>query len=328
MMGRAILMIFYLVTSLAVFFVPDMVRREILFGVVVPDGFRASAEGRNALRTFRIAIAICAGGGLLAIALAGGRWLPVAAVAGPLGTAAVMIVSFVHLNRKLKRFAVPLSPVRQMELIAEPDGLPWFVWLDLIPVVLIPAVAVYLNMHWDSIPIRFPVHWGIDGQPNRWANRSLRGVFGPLVFGGELTLWLFALSVAGWYGTRRSEPLRKPTVVLLVVVELFLAMVFSRVALLPLTGFKGVLLALWGLPLILVAAAYFIKKAGESRVTLDPTPAECWKGGMIYYNPNDAALFVGRRDGVGLTANLANPWSWFLAGGLPVLLASGFLLLR
>ena len=59
---------------------------------------------------------------------------------------------------------------------------------------------------------------------------------------------------------------------------------------------------------------YLIKKSNDPRAPVDPTPNECWKGGMIYYNPNDAALFVARRDGVGFTANMANPWSWVMLG--------------
>jgi uncharacterized membrane protein len=61
---------------------------------------------------------------------------------------------------------------------------------------------------------------------------------------------------------------------------------------------------------------------------VDPTPNECWKGGMIYYNPNDAALFVARRDSVGFTFNMANPWSWVMFGSIPALFAIGFLVMR
>lgn len=333
MMVRAILMFFYVTTSLAVFFVPNMAHRKLLFGVVVPEGFRASVEGRNAIRDFRIAVAISIAAGLLAIALLGGHSLTAAVAAGPLGTAAVGVVMFIRLNGRLKRFAVPVSPIRQMELAAEPERLPWFVWLGIIPIVLLAATAVYLQAHWDHIPARFPVHFDLNGQPNRWVDRSVRGVFGALVLGGELAVWLFAFALAAWYGTRRSEPIRKPVVLLLVMVECFLGMIFARVALLPLTGsgpsgFSGLLGVFPGLMLLGIGVAYMIRKANEPRSTIDPTPAECWKAGMIYYNPDDAALFVGRRDSFGLTPNLGNPRSWILTVSLLVLIASGFFVLR
>ena len=59
-----------------------------------------------------------------------------------------------------------------------------------------------------------------------------------------------------------------------------------------------------------------------------PHQTNTGKAGLIDYNPNDAALFVNRRDGVGFTTNFGNPWSWVMLGCLPVLIATGFLVLR
>ena len=47
--------------------------------------------------------------------------------------------------------------------------------------------------------------------------------------------------------------------------------------------------------------------AGESART---APAECWKMGVFYFNPDDPALFIPKRFGIGYTLNFANPWSW------------------
>ena len=40
------------------------------------------------------------------------------------------------------------------------------------------------------------------------------------------------------------------------------------------------------------------------------TPAKCWKFRVLYFNPDDPALFVTKRYGVGYTLNFGNPWSW------------------
>jgi uncharacterized membrane protein len=332
-MVLAILVLFYGMTSLAVFCLPHMTHRAILFGVVVSEAFRSSPEGRKAIRTYRIAVGISSLAGLLLLLLLRGRWLAVGLTAGPLANAAVSIVMFVRLNHRLKRFGVPLSPIRQIDLVTPQERITNFVWLGVIPLVLLLAVAFYLRAHWQNIPASFPVHWDINGQPNRWIDRSVRGVFGPLVFGGEMTLWLFAFALAAWYGTRQSEPIRKPMVVLLIAVECIMGAIFFWVALLPLraggrAGIAGLVMGLLALPLTIAVVVYMIKKSIDSGGPVDPTPAECWKGGMIYYNPNDAALFVGRRDSLGLTVNLANPWSWVMAGSLPILVALGFLMLH
>ncbi len=46
----------------------------------------------------------------------------------------------------------------------------------------------------------------------------------------------------------------------------------------------------------------------------DGTPDECWKFGQIYYNPNDPALMVEKRFGVGYTINFGNRASWLVFG--------------
>jgi uncharacterized membrane protein len=46
----------------------------------------------------------------------------------------------------------------------------------------------------------------------------------------------------------------------------------------------------------------------------DTTPDAAWKGGFLYYNPNDPALLVEKRMGIGWTLNMANRWSWLILG--------------
>jgi hypothetical protein len=114
----------------------------------------------------------------------------------------------------------------------------------------------------------------------------------------------------------------------LVAGEWSLALIMVGVSLGPVMHLPGGAIALSGLPLILGALIYLMKKSNDPRAPVDPTPNECWKGGMIYYNPNDAALFVARRDSVGFTFNMANPWSWVMFGSIPALFAIGFLVMR
>ena len=77
------------------------------------------------------------------------------------------------------------------------------------------------------------------------------------------------------------------------------------------------------IPLVAVMA----RKMAEPDEPMDPTPNECWKTGILYYNPNDAALFVEKRDGYGYTFNFANGWSWALLLGMAMVVASAPLLI-
>jgi uncharacterized membrane protein len=102
-----------------------------------------------------------------------------------------------------------------------------------------------------------------------------------------------------------------------------IALLFGAIPL-KLTGVVAIptpVMALGPLALLLPAMAYALHESNKPRDP-DPTPNECWRGGIIYYNPNDAALFVQRRDGMGFTVNLANRWSWAIYGSLLLVLAS------
>jgi len=52
---------------------------------------------------------------------------------------------------------------------------------------------------------------------------------------------------------------------------------------------------------------------------------EVWRG-IFYFNPNDPALLVPKRFGIGYTLNFGNPWCWavvaliFLMLALPLML--------
>ena len=43
--------------------------------------------------------------------------------------------------------------------------------------------------------------------------------------------------------------------------------------------------------------------------TQKPPPEDGWKG-IFYYKPDDPALFVPKRYGIGYTLNFGNSWSW------------------
>jgi uncharacterized membrane protein len=318
-LASAIPMFTQLVVAVAMLAIPHITPREFLFGVPVPEGFRSTEAGRRALRAYRLMIAIPAALGLLGMVLLPG---PLSGVGAVLGTAAVGIAAFVAQNRKLKRFAIQPPLVRQTRL-GPPERLPWFTGLGILPLLLLAGAAIYLHSHWNQIPARYPVHFGLDGTPNRWADRTVRGVYGPLILGGEFAVWLFALALAGWYGSRRSEPMRKPMVVVTLTVELMIALLFGALPL-KLTGVIAIptfAMDLGPLALLIPAMAYAVHESNKPRDP-DPTPNQCWRGGILYYNPNDAALFVQRRDGIGFTVNLGNHWSWAVCGSLLVLLAS------
>jgi uncharacterized membrane protein len=298
--------------------VPNMTRRALLFAVPVPAEFRDTHEGRRAIGRFRLAVAIALALGLLGIAA-------LTTVEGSLVmTIALCVatsVAYYKANRFVAPFAVKSDGTRSIELSETPERLPRFVWLAVGPLVLLLAAAVYLNLHWAQIPLRFPVHFGPDGTPNRWAERNIKGVYGPLFFGAELCFWFVICAFAGWFGARRTD-LRLSMLEIMIAVEFAMSSIFAAVALLPLLAIPIWILAAFTLCLTIPLAGFAVRKSGKSTGAAEKTPDECWKAGVVYYNPNDPVVFVERRVGFGYTMNFANPWSWALLGGLVVVIAS------
>jgi uncharacterized membrane protein len=62
-----------------------------------------------------------------------------------------------------------------------------------------------------------------------------------------------------------------------------------------------------GIGILLAVLSYFLptQTQGDNR-----TPDRCWKAGIFYVNPDDSALFVPKRFGIGYTLDFGNPWSW------------------
>jgi hypothetical protein len=55
-------------------------------------------------------------------------------------------------------------------------------------------------------------------------------------------------------------------------------------------------------------------------------PDAAWKG-SFYSNPNDPALLVPKRLGIGYTLNFGNPWSWAVLAFVLLMVAVPFILL-
>ncbi len=48
-----------------------------------------------------------------------------------------------------------------------------------------------------------------------------------------------------------------------------------------------------------------------------------WVAGVFYYNPQDPSLWVEKRYGFGWTLNFARPASWFMLGGILLVVIVG-----
>ena len=314
----------------AFWMLPQWTRPGIYFGVTVAPEFRKTPEAERLLRRYRIEAMIhvaIAFAMILASALPKYQFF---AFIGAIWLAVGPLTAFVEAHKRVQRHAVRAATVR--EAVLEPRSTrPPGGWVAQVgPFAILLGVAVFLHFHWDEIPARFPVHWGIDGHPNGWSSRTPAGVYAPLLLGFVISfcMWLMANTLLR---SARITDHTRPLLVLhdfahriglfLLLLEFYLAVVFSCVGLLPLTGTMALsIVTILMLPAVFVLIVWLNKgrvHIERSNGTIpqaagDGTPDECWKFGMLYFNPDDAALWVEKRVGIGYTMNFAHISAWVI----------------
>ena len=231
------------------------------------------------------------------------------------------------------QYGIRKPEIREAPLLPAPSDRMFSIWLIVPPFLLLLAAALYLNLHWDQIPQHFPVHYGMNGEPDRWADRSWRGIYGPLLYGTYLNVFMLTL---GWTMAHQSRgtTMRYVTVRIVQVVCYPISLMFALIAISPLLRAPGSAFVFLpgAITLACVAGAIYWayrKLSGESATTepAGPENDNYWRAGAFYWNPDDPAIFVPKRMGIGYTVNFANKWAWVaLAGILLAALLPVFLL--
>jgi uncharacterized membrane protein len=169
----------------------------------------------------------------------------------------------------------------------------------------------------------------MDGTPNGWSTRSFAGVYGPLLLGAIVVLFMLAIAAMTSWGSRRTAQ-HPAAQIVPVVVAYVVAAAFSLAGLLPLH-----IVPMWGLfgfnaaSLGLLAALVWLSlrhRTAPGTEAGEITPEDCWHGDQFYYNPQDPALFVEKRVGLGLTFNFGNRASWVVLA-LMLLIPTGLVIL-
>jgi len=301
-------------SSAAMLMLPHLSPRQYFFAVTVPAGFARTETGRSISRLYHWGIVAAALLSALLMLLLGGIWpesVPPAAFVLPFAGGATL---FLAARARALRYADSSgNSIREADLSPVDDRLPrWFAFA-LAAFVFPMAAALYLRAHWDQLPARIPVHFGLNGQPDRWVDRTANGVFGLLAVDTGFVLLLLLLGVAVYYGARRL-PQRTIILKMIVAAASYVSLEMAASSVEPLLGFS-ILWILIPTPLLvalLVIWAYTFVR--NPRVPVEVTPDTCWHLGVFYANPRDPAVFVQKRLGFGYTINWGNRLSWlFLA---------------
>jgi uncharacterized membrane protein len=308
---------------------PTWRRRGLWFSVTVAPGFDATPEAQAALRSYRTAVW---GLSLVAIGcvVAGARLaVPALPEAGVLCQAVGASVAFAVVRRRILPFAVRASGTRSAAISTDHEGLPGGAASVIVPLGMLTATALYLHANWQRLPERIPIHWGLDGTPNGWADRTWHGVYGPLIVCAFMSLFIILIAEAIIHASPRARVagteawttrFRRANLILLVAGVWGVSAMMSLFALLPLfTDVSRPSAFAWMIPVVVVLSIlpftwqlFRVVRARDSGS--DGTPDACWKFGLFYYNPNDSALLVERRFGIGYTINFGNRTLWWILG--------------
>ena len=289
---------------------PYISPRRYFFAITVPPGFPRTDEGRAISRFYQWCVLLDIAGAAVLMFLLGDARPELAPAAAFLIPFAAGLTQFLVARAKASRFAQnAAAPIREAELVVDEDHFPRWFALALAPFLFPIGAALYLRAHWDELPARIPVHFGWNGEPNRWVDKTPHAVYGMLAANTGMLLLLLLTGLATYLGSRRL-PQRTVIMKIMVAVCYFMSLLFCGTALLPLLHLSPLWIMIPA-PLLIVLVGIWIYQAVRNPSTpSEATPDNCWILGSIYINSQDPAVFVQKRIGFGYTLNFGNRLSW------------------
>ena len=245
------------------------------------------------------------------------------------------------LDENKVQFVVVDTRFRTGNFLASPF---WF--LAYLPVI---GLTLWVGAHFfDRMPDQVAIHFGLSGQPDRWAVKS----FG-LIFFAPLMQLVMAITMVFCYwvissskqqidpanpgeSLQKNRQFRKAWSIFLVFCGLAMLFLFGMIQLsfvqivqnpwIMIGSIVGIVaLAMIGSIIISVkygqgGANLKSGKKGEPASSGIKDDDRFWKWGAFYFNPADPSLFIEKRFGIGWTCNFARPACWVIIAGFIVMI--------
>jgi uncharacterized membrane protein len=319
---------FIALVALSAHLAPQLSRRDIFFGVTVPAGFHDQPLARTVSRRYATEVWLLA---LVAAALVATSPMPVVSGGMLLVQTAGAAVAFVRARDAVRPYGAVPAAIREADIGPRP-GLPGGLAAQLGPFLILLASAIYVGLHWDEVPARFPTHWNLAGRPDGWTTKSVGGVFRGFGVGVVVCtmMWFTQYAVLHWTRLPRvtgtdgdhNRRVRQVNLIATLAGEYLVALLLSWTAVIAMFADEGTRPRL---PLAFRVAPFALFLLGGLLIRVmrrvvvadgppvgDTTPDSCWIFGRLYVNRADPTLFVEKRTGLGYTLNLGNPWAWLV----------------
>lgn len=216
-------------------------------------------------------------------------------------------------------------------------------YIYLIPVIISVCLMILTVNLYDQLPSRIPTHWGPNGEPDAFSDKSWMVALGMPITLVLMQLMFYGINVftkrsgikisAGnvMSSQLRQLRLRKYSSWFLFVVEIFMTLLFAILHLNLLyeniiSDLLMMITPFFFLVIILAGAVWLAVKVGsvdsdfEGKEIIESSPLKVesidedkhWIGGLFYFNRNDPSVFVEKRFGIGFTINFGNPIGYII----------------
>lgn len=213
-------------------------------------------------------------------------------------------------------------------------------------IIVLITVGITL-LFYESIPDEFPIHWNSQNIPDRIVEKSYLSV----LMMPAIQLLLIPIMAFSHYSfikskqkllsnypqatSKQSKKFRRAWSVYFLISSITLQLLLMGTTFYSLfftddfgMGYMGILIGLFVF-VIVGYSVFLVWKYGQggeklvfseiedfSQEVTEVDEEEYWKWGVFYYNPEDPAIFVEKRFGIGSTINMARWQSWACIGGL------------
>lgn len=231
-----------------------------------------------------------------------------------------------------KEIAVVDMDFRKEKIVVSP------LWFLLSIAIIILTVAVGINRY-PNMPSRIPIHFNLQGMPDSYASKTIVSVFSFSIVQLIMTILMFVSYKMIELAKQQIDPsnpeiskeknlkFRRIWSGFVVFASTLINVILMGTAFIVYRAIKDwqSKIAIFSiLPGLIIAIAAIVVSVmtgqGGERIKIDrennkPSSVDrdddkYWKGGLIYYNPDDPALFVEKRFGIGWTVNFARPSIW------------------
>ena len=323
------------------------------FTVTVPPSAKRDPRIKALFRSYVVIVAVATVVGMVLVALrlpkAGDVTAAVVMIAATLMPVVVSFAYMLHARNRVRELKLAEGWIatanRSATFVSDgtaPEPLP-LAW-ELLHIVVVAALAAFALLAYDRLPNQIPMHAGLDGTVNGYADKSVGAVLFPAAFAAFMGI---TMAFAHWMILRSKRPVdpaapatsalaygeyaRAQSIVLFVGglllsagigISFFLSS--TGVISLGVAGVITTVLAIAFAAAEIIVSVKYGQAGGRVAAELRTTDSvfrdddAYWKLGVFYCNSNDPSIVVPKRFGSGWTINIARPAAWAVIVGLIV----------